>query len=55
MITCLNEEQIQWVYRKWCVGYTKEEIADALHVCRKTLGRALKGKTKIRPKLTYDE
>ena len=53
----LSEEESQWAYEKWCEGYTQQQIADALFVCRHTVNSALKGKKKpnpcIRPKLVY--
>lgn len=42
----LSDDQIQWAYRKWCEGYTKDKIAKALFVCERTLYRALQGKRK---------
>lgn len=54
MPKALNKKQIEWAYEKWCQGYTMLEIADALYVNERTVGRALKGKQKIRPILTYE-
>lgn len=50
----LTKKEIEWAYEKWCQGYTMLEIADALYVNERTVGRALKGKQKIRPILTYE-
>lgn len=50
----LSREKIEWAYTKWCEGYTQQQISDALFVCEKTIARALKGKPRIRPILTYD-
>lgn len=53
----LSEDEINWAYEKWCEGYTRKQIADALYVCCNTLDAALKGKPKkkngVRPKLVY--
>lgn len=51
----LTKKQIEWAYDKWCLGYTQMQIAEALYVSTKTISRALKGRTKIRPILKYDE
>lgn len=51
----LSRKQIEWAYTKWCEGYTQKQIADALFVCSKTVSRALKGKPRIRPILTYTD
>lgn len=53
----LSEEEISWAYEKWCEGYTHQQIAEALYVDRRTIGKALKDKPKIprkRPKLVYN-
>jgi len=50
----LNEYKKRWAYEKWCLGYTQQQIADALYVCEKTVQRALKGKPRIRPILKYE-
>ncbi len=49
----LTAEQIDWAYHKWCEGYRKSEISDALFVSEMTLQRALKGRKRMRPKLVY--
>ena len=54
MSCVLSREKIEWAYTKWCEGYTQQQIADALFVCKKTIARVLKGKPRIRPILTYD-
>lgn len=51
----LTIKQIEWAYDKWCLGYTQMQIADALNVCEKTVQRALRGRTRIRSVLQYDE
>lgn len=33
----LSEEKIMWAYEKWCLGYSKKEIADALFVHENTI------------------
>ena len=49
----LTPKQIKWAYDMWCIGYTQQQIADALYVCKKTIERMLKGKPRIRPILVY--
>jgi DNA-binding transcriptional regulator LsrR (DeoR family) len=51
----LSYKQIEWAYDKWCIGYTQSQIAEALHVCEKTITRALNNKPRIRPVLKYDK
>lgn len=50
----LTHKQTEWVYAKWCEGYTQEQLADALCVSIKTITRAIHGRPKIRPILKYD-
>lgn len=40
----LTSEQKEWAYRKWCEGYTKNQIASALFVSTKRLIELLKVK-----------
>ena len=53
----LSEDETQWAYEKWCEGYTQQQIADALFVCRQTINGALRGQKKpkpcTKPKLVY--
>ena len=49
----LSNSEKSWAYDMWCIGYTLNQIADALYVCEKTVQRALKGKPRIRPILIY--
>jgi len=49
----LNEEQIEWAYEKFCIGYTLKQIAAALFVSERTIQRALKGRPRKRPALNY--
>ena len=49
----LDNAQKRWAYKKWCEGYTLDQIAEALDCCRKTVQRAINGKPKIRPILKY--
>lgn len=51
----LSWKQKEWVYDKWCLGYTHVEIADALGVCVKTVRRAIGDRPKIKPVLEYLE
>ena len=51
----LTVKQVDWAYKKWCEGYTKKQIADALFCGVSTLDRYLAGMPRIRPKLTYSE
>lgn len=50
----LTAEQIDWAYHKWCEGYTKSEIADALFVNYQTIYRALRDRKRVRPRLVYN-
>lgn len=50
----LSRKEREWVYDKWCLGYTQEQIADALCVSRKTIVRAIHKRPKIRPMLVCD-
>lgn len=51
----LTVKQVEWAYKKWCEGYTKKQIADALYCCTRTIDRCIHGRPRIRPKLTYSE
>lgn len=35
MREALTHRQKEWAYNKWCLGFTKKQIADALFVCEK--------------------
>lgn len=50
----LNWQQREWAYSKWCLGYTQEQIAEALYCSTKTIRRAINGRPKIRPILKYE-
>lgn len=54
MSSTLTKKQIEWAYKKWCEGYTQGEISEALYVSQNTVYRALKGKSRVRPKLVYN-
>lgn len=54
MSSTLTKRQIEWAYKKWCEGYTQGEISEALYVSQNTVYRALKGKSRVRPKLVYN-
>lgn len=49
----LTEEEIMWAYEQWCHGYSKPEIALALHVSLSTLKRIFTQRNlkKIKPPL----
>lgn len=49
--TCLTKAQSAWAYKKWCIGYSVREIADALYVSESTVYRSFCGKKRIRPPL----
>lgn len=51
----LSAKEKEWAYKQWCIGYTQMQIAEALHVCDKTISRALKDRPRIRPILKYEE
>lgn len=50
---CLTWQQKEWAYDMWCIGYTQDQIGDALNVSYKTIQRAINGRPRIRPILTY--
>lgn len=51
----LSAAERKWAYEKWCVGYTLEQIAEALRVNPQTVGRTFSrhGLEKARPVLLY--
>lgn len=49
----LSVKEREWAYQKWCEGYTRAEIADALNVCPKTVQRAIGHLPKVKPVLVY--
>jgi DNA-binding transcriptional regulator LsrR (DeoR family) len=49
----LSYSKKKWAYDMWCLGYTQNQIAEALNVCEATIQRALKDKPRIRPILIY--
>ncbi|MCQ2507255.1 MAG: helix-turn-helix domain-containing protein [Dorea sp.] len=56
----LDRKQIAWAFDKWNLGYTLDEIADALFVNRRTLERAFnrtygKNRIRIKPILVYED
>ena len=55
MLSLFSNKEKKWAYDMWCLGYTQMQIADALHVCERTVRRALKGKPRIRPILKYEQ
>ena len=54
MPKALTKEQEEWAYAKWCMGYSHEEIANALFVSTKTIDRTLQNKVKVKPTLTCE-
>lgn len=50
----LSREEKEWTYKKWCEGYTQNQIADALFVSEKTIRRAINGRPRIRPVLKFN-
>lgn len=44
----LTRKMERWAYEKWCEGYTMQEIADALYVSSKLIGRTLRGKQRVK-------
>ena len=51
--TRLTWQQKEWAYDMWCIGYTQEQIGEALNVSYKTIQRAIHGRERIRPILKY--
>lgn len=50
----LSWQDKEWAYEAWCNGYIFAEIAEAYGCCRRTIQRALTGRTKVKPPLVYD-
>lgn len=50
-----SHKQKEWMYEKWCLGYSQATIAAALDVSIKTVSRAIHGRPKIMPILQYEE
>jgi len=50
-----TRKEREWIYDKWCQGYTQEQLAECFDVHSKTIGRLLADKPRIRPILTYDD
>ena len=48
-----SHKQKEWMYEKWCLGYSQATIAAALDVSIKTVSRAIHGRPKIMPILQY--
>lgn len=48
-IECLTEDQVWWAFEKAFMGYTNQQIGDALHVSEATIRRAFK-KRKLNPR-----
>ena len=51
----LNIKKCEWAYKKWCEGYTYDQIAFALGCSQGTVYNALRGKKRKRPVLKYEE
>lgn len=51
----ISHKQKEWMYEKWCLGYSQATIAAALDVSIKTVSRAIHGRPKIMPILQYEE
>lgn len=52
----LTQEQIEWAYSKCCMGYTQQEVADALFVSRALMNREMGRvrKSKVKEPLKYE-
>ena len=51
--TRLTWQQKEWAYDMWCIGYTQEQIGEALGVSYMTIRRAIHGRARIIPILKY--
>ena len=51
MVKSLSPQQSEWAYKKWCEGYSQEQIADALYVSKGVIMRAIDGRPRIREPL----
>lgn len=50
-VSCLTPVQVEWAYRKWCSGYTIQEIAKVLNASESTVYKSFKGRRRYRPPL----
>lgn len=55
MSSTLSSHEIQWAHRKWCEGYTLEQIGNVLYISKESLSYVLKqeGLTRTRRPLEY--
>lgn len=51
----LTKKEIAAAYKAWCEGADQDHIADALHVCKRTIQRSFEGRKRIRPTLIYNK
>lgn len=51
MYPVLTPAEVEWAYKKWCEGYTQQQLADVLHVHTDTLRRYFNGRPRVRPAL----
>lgn len=51
----LNKKEIAAAYKAWCEGAEQDQIAEALHVCKRTIQRSFEGRKRIRPTLIYNK
>lgn len=51
----LTKSEIAAAYKAWCEGAEQDQIADALHVCKRTIQRSFGGRKRIRPCLIYNK
>ena len=52
----MTDREVIWAHRKWCEGHSLEAIADALHVCSRTIYLEFKrrGMKRVKIPLKYD-
>lgn len=51
LVKSLSLAQVEWVYQKWCEGYSQAQLAEALYVSVGVIQRAINGRPRVRESL----
>ncbi len=51
LVKSLSPEQVEWVYKKWCEGYSQAQLAETLYVSVGVIQRAIDGRPRVREPL----
>lgn len=51
----LTKKEIAAAYKAYNEGADQDQIADAMHVCKRTIQRSFGGRKRIRPTLIYNK